>query len=174
MASNTSYVGDYYCVFKKTKNIKKSKHNQFFLTKKVKDVLFSRNGKAPKNLIQRIIILSILNENMDLQLLEKFEEIIKPIATEDREYYYLRPELHDENILHEHSIDKVITHIAETELSDGKKTIQNFYEKVLEGTDNIGSPLLSEVKSILNGKVLFDKNFCFLQVLNETKTLFRK
>lgn len=172
MASNTSYVGDYYCVFEKTTNLKKPRHDQFFLTDKAKSVLLSRNGKAPKNLINRIIILSILNENMDLNLLEKIDDITKPIATEDKEYYYLREELTEQDQMDAHSINKKITDVAESQLRNGKKTVQDFYEKILEATDSIGSPLLSEIKMILNGKVLFDKEYCYLQETSETKTLF--
>src|SRR3989344_6148377 len=172
MASNTSYIGDYYCVFEKTKHNNKPNHDPFFLTKKIKEVLFSRKGMVPKNLIMRIIILTILNENMDLNLLGKIDDIVKPIATEDKEYYYLREELVDKEQTEIFNIENTIMNIAEKQLRDGKQSIQDLYEKILEATDQIGSPLLSETKEILKGKVFFDKNYCYLQEINRTKTLF--
>ena len=172
MASNTSYVGDYYCVFKKSKAVNKPRHDLFFLTKKAKGVLLSRKGVAPKNLINRIIILTILNENMDLTLIEKIDEIIKPLATEDKEYYYLREELSNPILLKESSIDSIIEKIVQEQLRNGKQSTEHLYEAILEATDQIGSPLLSEVKETLKGKVFFEKDYCYLQGMNTNKTLF--
>lgn len=172
MASNTSYVGDYYCVFEKSTTINKPRHDLFFLTKKAKGVLLSREGVAPKNLINRIIILTILNENMDLNLVEKIDEIIKPLATEDKEYYYLREELSDPIQLQKHNINSIIENIAQEELRNGKQTTEYLYGTILEATDQIGSPLLSEVKETLKGKVFFDKDYCYLQGIITNKSLF--
>ena len=172
MASNTSYVGDYYCVFEKNKIVKKPRRDLFFLTIKAKNVLLSRKGVAPKNLISRIIILTILNENMDLNLLESIDDIVKPLATEDKEYYYLRTELSDPIQLQENNINLIIESIAQEQLRNGKQATGPFYESILEATDQIGSPLLSEVKEILKGKVFFDKDYCYLQEMNTNRNLF--
>ena len=172
MASNTSYIGDYYCVFEKSNKKIKPNKNLFYLTNKAKEILISRSGKAPKNLIYRIFILTILNENMDLNLIELFEDIVKPIATEDKEYYYLREDLIDLKEIEKNNIAELIKNTALEELKNGKRTIQDFYGLILEKTDKIGSPLLSEVKETLKGKVFFDKDYCYLQDISKNKTLF--
>ena len=172
MASNTSYVGDYYCVFEKSNKVKRSKHDLFFLTQKAKGVLLSRKGVAPKNLINRIFILTILNENMDLNLLEKLDEAVKPIATEDKEFYYLRRELLDPVQLQMSSVDSIIEDIAQQQLRNGRQTTEYLYETILEATDQIGSPLLSEVKEILKDIVFFEKDYCYLRGTNTSRSLF--
>lgn len=172
MASNTSYIGDYYCVFEKTTKKLSPNHNLFHLTNAARQVLQSRGGKAPKNLVHRMFILTILNENMDLNLLNRFAEILKPIATEDKEYYYLREDLFTAEKNSVPNISVLLESTAQQQLKDGRKTIQDFYEAILDTTDKIGSPLLSEVREILKGKVFFDKDYCYLQNTSANKTLF--
>ena len=84
----------------------------------------------------------------------------------------MREELVDKEQTEIFNIENTIMNIAEKQLRDGKQSIQDLYEKILEATDQIGSPLLSETKEILKGKVFFDKNYCYLQEINRTKTLF--
>lgn len=172
MASNTSYVGDYYCVFEKTVQKISPNKNLSHLTNRAREVLESRNGRIPKNLIHRTLILTILNENMDLNFFERFDEIIKPIATEDKEYYYLRNDLFTAQISESRSIMDLVQSAAQERLKNGKETVHSFYESILESTDQIGSPLLSEVKEILKGRVLFEKEYCYLQDTSLNKTLF--
>ncbi len=167
-AANTSYVGDYYCIFEK-KPIKKKSTQIFDLTKIAHKVLISRNGKAPKNLIHRALVLSVLNDNFDTRLLTQFDDILKPVSTEDKDYYYLRDELKEE-FAPELFIENIVIMTAESALSEGKMEIKNFYEIILEKTSDIGSPLLGEVKKILEGKVLFEKKHAYLQ--RKTENLF--
>jgi hypothetical protein len=109
---------------------------------------------------------------MDLNLLERFTEILKPIATEDKEYYYLREDLFTTEDNFTQNISVLLESTAQQQLKDGRKTIQDFYEAVLDTTDKIGSPLLSEVREMLKGKVFFDKDYCYLQNISANKTLF--
>jgi len=170
-ASNTSYVGDYYCIFEKAKTQKKSSHDLFHLTESAKKVLRSRGGSAPKNLVHRVIILTILNEGMNTGFLDRFEEILKPVTTQDGEYYHLRAELSDEKN-DASSVEQLVKNIAESSLRDGRKTLKELYEDILEGTSEIGSPLLNEVKTMLSGIVLFDKDFSYLQRAHQNGSLF--
>lgn len=168
-AANTSYVGDYYCVFQKGSNKKMVEKKVFHLTEVAKKVLVSRGGQAPKNLIHRALILSILNNQTDIGLLERFDEILKPICTEDKNYYYLRDELLDE-CEPQYALETIVTYAAEKSLGKGKLAIKDFYEIILEETSEVGSPLLGEVKKMLEGRVFFDKNFAYLQ--RSTESLF--
>jgi len=170
MASNTSYVGDYYCVFEKVTKQKPNNFDLFHLTNKAREVLHSRNGKAPRNLVYRIFILTILNENMDLALIEQFDDVVKPVATSDKEFFYLRDELFDQKQAKKLDVNSLIQTTAYEQLRKGKKTIRELYAAVLEATDAVGSPLLVEVKDILKDNVLFEKEYCYLQ--KESKTLF--
>ncbi len=170
-ASNTSYVGDYYCVFEKKVHPPKKKQDLFHLTEIAKKVLLSRGGTAPKNLVHRMIILCILNEGMNTLTLGKINEVIIPIATSDKDYYQLRDEFLGE-IENAKKIEEYVANVAVDLLRDGKKSIKELYEAILESTFDIGSPSLGEVKNLLKHTVLFDKNYAYLQRITRTSTLF--
>ena len=161
-AANTSYVGDYYCVFEKTSKPFKRKTNLSSLSNIVKDVLLSRQGKAPKNLIHRMIILEILNKNLDLELFERIDDITKPVAVIDGDQYILRDSLFNKKILEEKNLQNILIMTANKKLANDKKTIDQFYMDILEATDRIGSPPLTEIKLLLQNNVYFDKQFCYL------------
>jgi 16S rRNA G966 N2-methylase RsmD len=171
MASNTSYIGDYYCVFEKISKKRNINTNIFALTEKIKKVLLSRQGTAPLNLIHRMAILSILNDQMDISLIDKIHDAIIPIAVKEGDHYRLRDELVGHALFERYDIVNLIKTIAISELKNGKKTIQEFYERVLEQTDDLGAPPLSDVKFILSGSVHFDGEFCYLQELNHLSQL---
>lgn len=162
-ASNTSYVGDYYCVFIKGSTNGIHKDELFQVTERIKLTLLARGGIAPKNLINRIAILTILNENLNIEFIEKIQDAVTPVAITEGEYFRLRPELLDEKIMEEFSLQRRIQELAIKELKTGKKPISYIYEKILEQTDDLGSPVFSEVVTFLKGIVLFDKGSCYLQ-----------
>lgn len=162
-ASNTSYVGDYYCVFIKGITNGIHKDELFQVTEKIKLTLLSRGGIAPKNLINRIAILTILNENLNIGFIEKIQDAVIPIATSDGDYYHLRSELMDKNLIDKYSLERTIQELAVKELKTGKKSVDYLYEQILEKTDGLGSPVFSEVVNYLKGIVLFEKDYCYLQ-----------
>lgn len=172
MASNTSYIGDYYCVFEKVDKKPVLNKNFFQLTEKFKKLFYSRDGIVPQNLINRMAILTILNENMDLDFLSRIEEAITPIATKEGDYYKLRPELQMPGLSEKFNLHKIILSVAFEQLNNGRKTIQELYEAVIEKTDELGSPPISEVKQILKNKVLFDQDYCYLQNIDQQLALF--
>lgn len=160
-ASDTSYVGDYYCVFEKSTSPQKKKSDLYHLTEKMRGVLQSRDGKAPVNLLYRVAILSILNENLPVDFVEKIDDAIKPIAAREDNSYVLRD---DANRKRSHPrLEDLLKSIAIRELSNDKKSIRDFYEAVLAHTDSIGSPPISEVRNMLDGTVFFEGEYCYLQ-----------
>lgn len=170
MASNTSYIGDYYCVFEKTEKPIKVNNNLYNLTERLKPVFYSRNGLVPQNLINRIAILTILNQNMDLDFLSKIEEAIIPIATKkDNGYYLLRDELNDKRLNKQYNLKNIVESVASDQLQNGKKSMEDLYRIITEETEIIGSPPVSEVKIILKNLVYFDKNYCYLQNNSESQ-----
>ena len=162
MASNTSYLGDYYCVFEKQSKPIQRGGDLFYLTEKLKQVLFSRDGKAPVNLVNQVAILTVLNENLTIDLIEKIDDAVKPIANRVGDYFELRDgvDLSDRN---PYRLEEILKSIAAQELSKDKKSIKDFYEVILAKTDLIGSPPISEIKSALKGTVLFEGDYCYLQ-----------
>jgi len=162
-SANTSYVGDYYCLFEKSTTKSKVNSDIFYLTKKLRDVIVSRRGKAPVNLVRRVAILTILNDSMDISLIERLEEAITPVASRKGEFYVLRPELHIDKDMEEQRIDTLVSTVAVRELKKGKMSVQDFYEKVMVETIDIGTPQLKEIKQMLKGTVLFEKSYCYLQ-----------
>jgi hypothetical protein len=162
-ASNTSYIGDYYCVFSKSNKVVRYNNDFYALTDKVKKVLFSRKGKAPINLINRMLLLEILNNNMDMGFVDKIKEAIIPIAEIKGEYYEIREELINRELFEKFDIENKVINIAISDLKKGKKNIESFYENVLEKTKEFGSPPLSEIKLFLKETVLFEKDYCYLQ-----------
>jgi hypothetical protein len=171
MASNTSYIGDFYCVFEKTESRDFVNKDLYRITERAKQVLLSRNGKVPKNLINRVAVLTILNDNIDFNVLDNLNDALIPIAYEDKEYFYLRDELKDNNLLEKYNIEKRLKEISISSLKQGKKTIREFYEIILENTEDIGSPPLPEVRLLLSGIVLFDKQYCYLQNTDLTRQM---
>lgn len=162
MASNTSYIGDFYCVFEKTNTHLPNKTVLHNLTEITKQILISRENKAPKNLIYRTLILNILRNNLDTEKFNLLEESILPVATSDKEYFYLRPECINEKdkIV---SIKEILINVAKENLTNQKFLIEDFYEKIIQKTEYIGVPPMQEVKYLLNGIVFFEKDFCYLQ-----------
>ena len=170
-ASDTSYVGDYYCVFEKSTSAQKKKGELYDLTEKMRGVLLSRDGRAPVNLLHRVAILTILNENLPIDFIEKIDDAIKPIATREDNAYLLRESVNQKA---DHPrLQDILKSIAIKELSNDKKSIRDFYEVVLANTDSIGSPPISEVKTMLGGTVLFEEEYCYLQNKVHQPTLFQ-
>lgn len=169
-AANTSYVGDYYCIFEKLTDGKRSSARLYDLTLAAKKVLVSRGGRAPKNLVHRAIILEILNGGMDTDFLDRFDEIITPIASRGSEHYELRDTLIDSEKTPR--IEDVVVTTAENCLKDGKRSFKDLYETILDKTSDVGSPSANEVRTMLNGVVFFDKNYAYLQRMGRTATLF--
>lgn len=170
-ASDTSYVGDYYCVFEKNISTSKKNGELYYLTEKLKGVLLSRDGRAPVNLLHRVAILTVLNENLPIDFIEKIDDAIKPIATREDNTYLLREGV-NQGAGHPRLQD-LLKSIAIKELSNDKKSIKDFYEVVLANTDNIGSPPVSEVKTMLGGTVLFEEEYCYLQNKAHQPPLFQ-
>jgi adenine-specific DNA methylase len=171
-AADTSYVGDYYCVFEKQSSISKKESNLYYLTEKMKNVLLSRDGKAPINLLHRVAILSILNDNLPIDFIEKIEDAIKPIAVREGNHYLLRKEASEgEKYIR---LEDILKSVATKELSKDKKSIQDFYEVILAHTDHIGSPQVSEMRDLLKGIVLFDGEYCYLQRKLSQAPLFQE
>lgn len=162
MASNTSYIGDYYCVFEKKNSKVNRRGDLYYLTDKLKKILLSRNGKAPVNLINRVAILTILNENLPIDLIEKIEDAVMPIALKEENYYIIRDEIKI-NSDSGNTIDSILKEIAISELSTEKRSIKDFYEMVLAKTDEFGGVQIAEVKTLLKGLVFFEGEFCYLQ-----------
>lgn len=162
-ASNTSYVGDYYCVFVKGRGNEKISDDLHRITEKINVALLSRGGIAPQNLINRLAILTILNENLNINFIERIQEAVSPIARQNGEYYQLRDELMDNELVKQHRIEDIVKAIAIKEMKGGCKDINSLYETILEKTDEIGSPPFSEVVQMLEGIVIFDKDRCNLR-----------
>jgi len=171
-ASDTSYIGDYYCVFEKSASPQNRRRDIYYLTERIRDVLFSRDGKAPINLINRVAILAILNDNLDINLIEKIDDAIKPIASREGNHYVLRKGIDKKG--EQPRLEDLLKSIAIKELSKNKKNIRDFYEVVLARTDSIGSPPISEMKSILNGTVFFEGEYCYLQSSASQPPLFQQ
>lgn len=171
-ASDTSYVGDYYCVFEKNVFAQKQRSDLYYLTEKLRGVLLSRDGKAPVNLLHRVGVLTILNENLAIDFIEKIEDAVKPIATREGNFYVSRESVAEAGS-HPRLRD-ILKSIAVKELSGDKKSIRDFYEVVLANTDNIGSPPVSEVKTILAGMVFFEEEYCYLQNKIHQQPLFQR
>lgn len=165
MASNTSYIGDFYCVFEKN-NKKMCDINLFELTNLAKRIILCRGDKVPKNLVYRTLILLLLKKNIDSKYYALLDDAIKPIATSDKEYFYIRPECIDNKVI---SLKQILIDTAQETLIKGKQTIESFYKEILKNTTEIGTPPLQEVKFLLNGYVLFDKEYCYLQTTQENQ-----
>lgn len=163
MASNTSYIGDYYCVFEKTKKETHGNRNFFELTERLKKVFYSRAGKVPRNLIFRSAILTILNENMDLDFVFKIEDAAAAIAIEKGDFFILRDELHETGLFNEYNLQRIVREKAFENLKSGRQKFDKLYSSILSATEEIGSPTPAETRAILEEAVLFEKEFCYLQ-----------
>jgi len=164
-AVNTSYTGDFYCIFQSNKRKKESKLGVETVIDNVMPIFLSRKGKAPKNLVLRYGILAILQENLPIIFFDKLTDIFHGIAEEDDQYYILRDEVgyKYQNAVTNYDLSKKLENICSDFLKDGKQPIKSLYEEVLIKTYNLGSPTLGELKELLNGVVLFDNKHCYLQ-----------
>lgn len=161
MAADTSYVGDYYCVFIKTDLRKAPRKDLVSITEVLKRALEYRNGRAPVNLMHRLAVLMILNENFDIGLIERIEEAVLPIAYKDGNFYVLRENHFGQNATSK--LNALIVEIAQRELSAGKQQIQKIYEAILSETEALGGPSMGEIKEALNDCTFFEKNYCYLK-----------
>ncbi len=166
-AANTSYTGDFYCIFELSKEWGQDKNNPGIeaVIDSVMPIFLSRKGKAPKNIILRYGILAILQENLSIDYFDKLSDIFYGIAKEDGEYYILREEVKNKYTKpnNEYDLSKKLENICIKFLKDGKQSIKSLYEQVLMETYDIGTPTLKEMKDLLKGVVLFDNNQCYLQ-----------
>lgn len=166
MASNTSYIGDFYCVFAKDRNKKLNDINLFELTNLAKKIILCRGTKAPKNLVYRTLILFLLRKNINSKFFALLDDAIKPIATKDKEYFYVRPECKDNTIK---PLKQILIDTAQKTLMSGKQTIEVLFKEISRNTTEIGTPPIQEIKFLLNGYVFFDNKYCYLQTTNENQ-----
>lgn len=164
-AQNTSYTGDFYCVFQSDKNNAHKDGGIDLIIENVMPLFLSRKGKAPRNLVLRYGILSILQENLSVELFDKLEEVFYGIATVEGEYYKLREEVINaySGDLEKYDLEGKIKEISIDFLSNGKKNVDELYKEILTKTTMYGSPTPNELKTNLKGVVLFDSKFCYLQ-----------
>lgn len=168
-AINTSYMGDFYCVFQKTESKKKVANGVELIIENILPIFLSRRGKAPKNLIHRYGVLTILQENLETDFFSKLDDIFFGIAESDEQYYVLRKELmkkHESDISN-YDLSVLLENISRNLLKNGKLPIETFHKEVLSKTSEIGSPSLSEIKMLLEGSVLFENKYCYLQSKND-------
>jgi hypothetical protein len=162
---NTSYTGDFYCVFQPNKSNIHKEGGVDIIIENVMPLFLSRNGKAPKNLVLRYGILTILQENLSLDLFDKLEEIFYGIANTTEEYFLLREEVANRYIteLDKYNLEEKIKEICISFLGSGKRNVEDLYKEILTETTTYGSPTLIELKNNLEGVVLFENDYCYLQ-----------
>lgn len=165
-ASNTSYVGDFYCVFEKNNDKCLCDISIYELTALAKKIILCRGDKAPKNLVYRTLIQLLLKRNINSKYYSMLDEAIKPIATEDKEYFYIRPECTDKTVV---PLTQILVKIAQKTLIDGKQTSEKLYRDIFINTLDIGTPPIQEIKYLLNGYVLFEKDYCYLQTIKDSQ-----
>lgn len=166
MASQTSYIGDFYCVFETTKRAGcPVSMNAELIIDAILPVFMSRGGRVSKNQVIRSAILAALRKNLSVDVFEKIDDLIYGIAEEDGGYFVLRSELREkyEADFVKHDLKKVIMTALDDSMSKGKISFGEFYNAVINVTGHLGQPDPCELKDLLRGTVLFDEGFCYLQ-----------
>lgn len=168
-AADTSYVGDFYCVFNKAV-AKQPKNGTETLLNSIIPILVQRDGKVPQNVLKRACILTILQENLELELFDSLEDVIHGVALKDETRYVMRTEVFEKyrsksKVADLHSF---LVEFSRTALSNGRLSVKDFYLKLVNELADSSTPTIEEVTDILNGTVLFEKNYCYLQETQDT------
>lgn len=159
-ASNTSYIGDFYCVFEKDNEKYIHTNNDINILKEKLQYLFTiRCGKVPLNIVRRFIILTILRNNMNVDLIRKSEELLLSFAKKVGDFYI------SEIINNEKEIELLEDRIRRTAsdvLKNGPMNVKAFYKSIFESTDDLGGTSIAEIKQCSKDIVNFGTKFCTL------------
>ncbi len=119
----------------------------------------------PQNVLKRACILAILQENLDLTLFDSLEDVIYGVALKDGTRYVMRPEVYEKYTSKPGVIDmhSYLVEFSRSTLSNGKMPMKDFYMKLVEELADSSIPTIQEVTDILDGTVLFENNYCYLQ-----------
>ena len=85
----------FYCVFSKKQRPSQNSNSIDAIIQKLIPLFIERDGIVPQNIVKRVAILTILKENINIDLLDAVEDIIHGIATKDHGNYSLRKEVLD-------------------------------------------------------------------------------
>ena len=163
-AVNTSYIGDFYCVFSKKRRITKHADRTDTIIRKLIPLFLERDCIVPQNVVKRVAILTILRGNINITLLDQLEDIIHGIAAKDGDNYVLRKEVvSNYNTPKTPRLRSNLISISAKLLEQGKMPAKEFYSNIIGLINSESAPTINELKNMLQGVVLFDQQYCYLQ-----------
>ena len=161
LSKNTSYVGDYYCVFEKSNgSVKKLKNNINEVENALIECLISREGTAAQNLLFRVGVFKIINSKLSHELIADIDKIINKISDKIAgNYFTIKEGLKPKKTVI--SINSLVTDICNKFVQNGHHNIEELYVEIIDKTEFIGAPSLNEINSILNKKFHIEKKKIF-------------
>lgn len=168
MARNTSYIGDYYCVFQKATAPPHQDREMDFDETRIVNCLLSRRGKCATNLVERVCLLQILSRNLPFSLVKSIQDIIKKYAHQEKNYYVLREKYMDEEKSKELDIGNLILKETSFLLDKGIHDKRQIYSHVIEQFTELGAPCIQELNYHLKSGFEIKKD----TIWKKEKTLF--
>ena len=163
LAKNSSYVGDYYCIFNNCDSeVEFSEEGEDVVKESLLDCLHSRNGRAAQNLLYRLAIFRIIANQMNPYLIDRIDEIIGDIAEKEKDgFLKIKDVYHDLEKEVELDITNKIITLTRSFIQEGRSEIEDLYVEIIDNTAEIGSPSIPEINNVLNSRFQITKKSIF-------------
>jgi len=168
LASEGSYIGDFYCIYVVDPSKIRSSTGDAeasVIRSAVLRTLLARNGSAPKVVVMRTILDELLKNNFPADAVIKVEDFLDEIVTQENGSYRLKKGI--ENLGGQFdSIPKLPELVERTALRKLRNTDcgwKELYAAIAEATETIGIPSQAEVREILADKIMVKGKKCSLR-----------
>ncbi len=151
-----SYVSDIYSIFSVDKKSVPSNSLEPVVNSLIK-CASSRGGTILKNLAQRVAMITWMDNNIHADLLKEKNNLIKSLFNEKNGKLTLKDQIKEPGI----NIVKLSRKLAEKILKEGPCEWVDLYLKISKDLVEYGLPSPAEVRSYLDGYVVFDNKKCF-------------